>query len=101
MKLVRHIAGSHEEDKWSFHIDQWFKERFVYTLENLNYKVLDVKEYGNDNGTFDIKILAEKYQDTHMEDMLTNAKDLLWESALREVERPMVQIWFTKLLDIV
>jgi predicted SAM-dependent methyltransferase len=29
MKLIRHIAGSHEEDNWSFHLDQWFEERLT------------------------------------------------------------------------
>ena len=101
MRLIRHIAGSHEEDKWSFHIDQWFEERFWNTLGKLNFKILKINKITRSEGIFDLEVLSEKFNNTVMEDMISNAIDLLWESTLHVVELPMLNIWKDKMIDVI
>ncbi len=98
MKLVRHLAGSHEEDKWSYHLDYWFKERFVCTLERLNYKIIDVQKIHEDYGVFNINVKAVKAQNVDLENLLAAADELLLQSTLGVVETPMFEIWKSKLL---
>jgi len=101
MKLVRHIAGSHEEDKWSFHIDQWFIQRLRHTLTSLGYRVIRTKKYARDNGVYDVDILVSKWQSYNPSWMFHQATELLRESTLGPEEQSMLDIWKRKYTETV
>lgn len=101
MKLIRHIAGSHEEDKWSFHIDQWFGERLKHTFESLNFEIQRIQKFSRDNGVFDVEIVGVKTKEFSKEEIINGAKGLLKESILHPCEQPLLDIWINKMLEIV
>ena len=101
MRLIRHIAGSHEEDKWSFHLDHWFEERLRNTFVALNFHVVRTKKYLRDNGLHDIDILATNQGSYNFGIMQRNVVDLLRESTLGPEEQPMLDVWMEKFMETI
>ncbi len=96
MKLIRHLAGSHEEDKWSFHLDQWFAERLQHTFKSLNFKQHTTKAFNRDNGVYDISIKGTKTEKWNGGILSVEVYKLLKESTLDPCEQPMLDIWYRK-----
>lgn len=44
--VARYIFGSHEAD-WAYHINSWSENTLRLILEDIGYKIIDVKKYGN------------------------------------------------------
>jgi predicted SAM-dependent methyltransferase len=101
MKLIRHIAGSHEEDKWSFHVDHWFEERLLHTLWEMGFGDFRIKKFARNNGVYDLEVKAKKVGIIPILVHIAKAEKLLRDSMLDPCEQPMLDIWKKKVEDTV
>lgn len=100
-KLVslRHIFGSHEAS-WAFHLDGWFKGKFMFFLERLGYHDIQVIQFSNmslDN----IIVKAHKARPVvDLETQIQAAEELLWYGLVSpEKEQPLFGVWRNKLRE--
>ena len=87
MAVVRHLAGSHEAS-WANHIDHWFPERFVHTLERLGFEKIDTRSVNWQQEPYLANVHAVGIKARHMSeaDLLRAADEILWESTVATSE---------------
>jgi predicted SAM-dependent methyltransferase len=94
---LRHIFGSHEA-AWAYHLEGWYEERFVNTLQRLGYKDIGVLKY-SDRMLDNIIVRAHKRQPfMSLSNQLANGVEILRESLVSsQYEQTLLNIWRDKL----
>lgn len=97
--IMRHIFGSHEAE-WAIHCDGWYKEKFLYVLNLLDFEVTNVEQHGWLN-IRNITITARKKCNRSRESLLNTAKQILLDSKVVEGEVKMWEVWCNQLCSLV
>lgn len=94
---LRHIFGSHEAS-WAYHLDGWFKSKFIHSLERLGYQEIETLQY-TDRMLDNILVKARKRSPMlDVSQQLERADDLLAESLVSaKYEQPLLRVWKSKL----
>lgn len=94
MGIVRHLAGD-QSAEWGYHLDHWFPERFVHTLEQLGFGSVQTRSWNWKHEPFLSNVEVTGNKKTHMSasDLLLRGDALLWESTVANSERPTYEVW--------
>lgn len=94
MGVVRHIAGD-QASQWGYHIDHWFVERFDHTLKKLGFDSIQAQttSWQQEPWLSNVEVLAVKTRDVSLQEQLTAADELLWESTVADKEQKTWQVW--------
>lgn len=96
---LRHIFGS-QEASWAFHLDGWYKEKFVFFLEHLGYRDVQVMQFSQGN-LDNIIVKARKRQPFAARHLQIYAADELLSYSLivREKEQLVLDLWMRLLRE--
>jgi len=96
--LVRHLAGD-QADKWAFHVDHWFPERFQRTFEELGFAEVQTQStvWGRAPYLCNVIATASKGDPRTREQQLEAAERLLRWSLVAPEEEPMLVVWMKEL----
>ena len=97
--IMRHIFGSHEAH-WAFHCDGWYKEKFVYVLNLLDFEVINVEQHGWLN-IRNITVTARKKCNRSRESLINTTKQILLDSKVVEGEVKMWDVWCQQLCSLI
>ncbi|MCA9468682.1 MAG: glycosyltransferase [Nitrospira sp.] len=102
MGIVRHLVGD-QTASWGFHVEQWFPERFVHTLERLGFAHIETKAWSWPHEPYlsNVVVAARKAEMLSWSELLRRGDMLLWESTVSDEERPAYEIWRTQLRQCV
>jgi glycosyltransferase involved in cell wall biosynthesis/GT2 family glycosyltransferase/Tfp pilus assembly protein PilF/predicted SAM-dependent methyltransferase len=92
--LVRHLAGD-QADKWAYHVDHWFPERFQRTLDELGFIDCHTEStvWGRAPYLCNVIATASKGEFRSREEQLAAAERLLRWSLVAPEEEPMLVVW--------
>jgi len=99
MAVIRHLVGD-QSSEWGFHVDQWSKERFEYTLRLLGFEHIDCRETQWEIPPYlaNVEVTARKEDEVSVKYQIDKAKELLKDSMVSERETKTYDVW-TKQLD--
>lgn len=94
MGVVRHIAGD-QASQWGYHVDHWSAERFDHTLKKLGFDSIQtqINSWQQEPFLSNVEVLALKARDISLQEQLTAADELLWESTVADKEEKTWQVW--------
>ncbi len=100
MGVARHLAGDQSAD-WGYHVDHWFPERFEHTLRSLGFTDIKVRTWKWEKEPYlaNVEATALKAENRILDYQLKIADDLLRESTIDDVEKPIHQVWCRQLRD--
>jgi FkbM family methyltransferase len=98
MAVVRHLVGDQAAD-WGYHIEQWFPERFVRTLRALGYASVQTlsTSWSKEPFLWNVQVAAVKDSHSSLQEQVTVADGLLWESTVSPKEKPTWEVWRSQL----
>jgi carbamoyltransferase len=98
MAHLRHISGD-QTDSWGFHLEPWFEERFQRTLAHLGYANVSthVDTWSHYPFLSNVTATGSKNEYISDEQLLVNAKQILWQSIVAPAEKPSFEIWCRQL----
>jgi ubiquinone/menaquinone biosynthesis C-methylase UbiE len=98
MGVVRHMAGD-QAASWAYHIDHWFAERFIHTLNTLGFDNIQTRpsSWKREPYLSNIEVTATKSKDIPLQDQLKSADNILWESTVADAEKPTHEVWIKQL----
>ncbi len=99
--VVRHLAGDQGE-RWAFHVDHWFPERFRHTLARLGFGEVRLEQRRWPQPPFlsDVIALGTKTEALSREDLIARAEELLAGSLVAPSERPLLARWRAQLREV-
>lgn len=94
MGVARHLAGDQAE-RWAFHVDHWFPERFRHTLEHLGFGDVAIEQHAWPQPPYLSNVVATgtKRATLDRETLLARADQLLAESLVAASEVPTLERW--------
>lgn len=97
---VRHLVGDQTE-RWGFHRDLWFPDRFAATLSHLGFGNLKIHTSTWDHPPYlaNVTAIGVKTADLPSSKLLQAADELLWLSTVAPAELPSYEIWKRQLRD--
>ncbi|HVY70482.1 MAG TPA: FkbM family methyltransferase, partial [Verrucomicrobiae bacterium] len=100
MGVVRHLAGD-QAASWAYHLEHWFPERYVHTLETLGFANVQTRSntWATEPYLSNVEVLATKVLSTNGEDLLQRADALLRESMVAPAEQPTWEVWRQQLRE--
>jgi predicted SAM-dependent methyltransferase/glycosyltransferase involved in cell wall biosynthesis len=101
MGVVRHLAGD-QSASWGYHVDHWFAERFEHTLKQLGFNPVHTEStsWSYEPYLSNVEIIAIKNKDITVQDLLTTADELLWESTISADDKKTWEVWRNQLITI-
>ena len=100
MSVVRHLVGDQSAD-WGYHVEQWFPERFTRTLLALGFAEVTTRSWDWKEEPYlsNVEVTAVKSENRSVEEQLSIADGLLWESTVSDAERETHGTWRKQLRD--
>ena len=96
MGVVRHLAGD-QADKWAFHTDHWFAERFEHTLSQLGFGPAQTRtsSWSKEPYLSNVHVQAAKQLHLAREQLLAACDELLLDSLVDDVSNELAKhkIW--------
>ena len=94
MSIVRHLVGDQSAD-WGYHVDQWFPERFMHTLQALGFAEVTTRSWDWEKEPYlsNIEAIAIKSENRSLEEQLSIADRLLWDSTVSDAEIETHEAW--------
>jgi hypothetical protein len=101
MGLARHIAGD-QSSPWGYHLEHWWPERYVRTLEALNFRIEAVASERWDPKPFlsNVVVIASLKSKADPEAMKVALYGILRESMINATEEPTWLVWKTQLDEL-
>lgn len=98
MGTVRHLAGD-QAAAWAYHVDHWFPERYQHTLKKLGFGKVETQStrWPQPPHLCSVHAFGIKTEVISLEQLLTSADELLWESTVAPVEKPTYEVWTRQL----
>ena len=92
--VVRHLAGD-QAAEWGYHVDHWFPERFEHTLKALGFTEVTTRSWNWEQEPYlsNVEVTAIKSEDRQLEEQLSIADRLLWESTVSDSEIQTHETW--------
>lgn len=100
MGIVRHLAGDQAE-RWGFHVDHWFPQRFVHTLERLGFSSVQIESQRWPQPPYLSNVVASgvKALSLSRQVLLERADELLGQSLVATAEHAMLARWRAQLRE--
>jgi predicted SAM-dependent methyltransferase len=94
VSIVRHLVGDQSAD-WGYHVDQWFPERFIHTLQALGFAEVTTRSWDWQKEPYlsNVEVIAVKSENRTLEEQLSIADRLLWESTVSDSEIETHETW--------
>lgn len=96
--IVRHLVGD-QSAEWGYHVEQWFPERFVHTLKALGFAEVTTRSWNWEEEPYlsNVEVVAIKSENRPIDEQLSIADKLLWESTVSDSEIETHEAWRKKL----
>jgi hypothetical protein len=101
MGLARHIAGD-QSSPWGYHFEHWWPERYVRTLEALNFRIEAVASERWEHTPFlsNVVVVAALKSQADPDSMKAALYEILRDSMINATEEPTFQVWKTQLDEL-
>lgn len=98
MGTVRHLAGD-QAASWAYHVDHWFPERYQRTLKRLGFGEVTTQtsRWPQEPYLCNVQALGIKTHHLEIDQLLTAADELLWESTVASTEKQTHEVWTQQL----
>ena len=98
MAIVRHLTGD-QSDRWAFHVDQLWDERFETTLSAFGFHITDIvkTKWNRWPELASITVTAIKLENREIKNQFEVATNLLKESMVSEREQKTYEVWENQL----
>lgn len=96
---IRHLAGD-QADRWAFHVDHWFPERFQRTLTAMGFEDVRTESVAWTREPHLCNVVATARRsapDLGRAHQKTVAEEILKESMVAPAEEPMLRVWMREL----
>jgi len=96
---IRHLAGD-QADKWAFHVDHWFPERFQRTLAAMGFEDVRTESVAWSREPHLCNVIATSKRsavDLGRASQKASAEEILKESMVAPAEEPMLRVWMREL----
>jgi predicted SAM-dependent methyltransferase len=96
---LRHIFGSHEAS-WAYHLDGWFKDKFILFLERLGYQDVHFLQFSHGSLDYIIVKARKRRPIFGLEGQAHAAEQLLsYGLVSAQYEQPLFDVWKKRLRD--
>jgi FkbM family methyltransferase len=94
MAAIRSLEGDQTAPR-GYHVGQWFAERFEHSLIQLGFVDIAIQHglSGRQPPLHNLTVRAARGADRSLDEQLSAADALLWNSIVAEAERPTYDIW--------
>lgn len=101
MGLARHIAGD-QSSPWGYHLEHWWPERYVKTLEALNFHIDAVASERWEQTPFlsNVVVVATLAAQLPTEALIKSLHAILRESMINETEEATFLVWKAQLDEL-
>lgn len=98
---IRHLTGD-QADKWAYHVDHWFGERFNHTLSKLGFHQIKIvnSRWPHPPHLCNVTVLAKKKFSVGNEELIAIADKLLLESIVSRAEKNTYKVWKAQLREV-
>lgn len=98
---IRHLTGD-QADKWAYHVDHWFSERYIHTLSKLGFHQIEIlnSKWPHPPHLCNVRVLAKKKCCIGVEELINSADELLLESTVSPAEKNTHAVWKSQLREV-
>ena len=98
---IRHLTGD-QADKWAYHVDHWFGEKYIHTLSKLGFHQIEIinSRWPHPPHLCNVRVLAKKKCSLGVEELINSADELLLESTVSPAEKNTHAVWKTQLREV-
>ncbi|MEO0272296.1 MAG: methyltransferase domain-containing protein [candidate division WOR-3 bacterium] len=98
LAAVRHLTGD-QTDNWAYHLDHWFSERIIFTLQKLGFSIRSISSTRWSYAPYlpNLEVIASKDKDIPTQELYIRAVKLLTSFILSENELKNLKCWQQKL----